>query len=346
MVRVKVWLSILPAAPWVWLRPYVLWFCWKRLWLVVFPSRICGGEGGWFRLCKAWAAQSWSRYMHRSSSVKSTARLSNSTVSSWVGALLSATLEINEDVFNELSDLVETDFDEEKDDGVVEVLFVFRPHAWVQALERRVMEGGDTEYAKENDDLKERKLIQELTAPSNAFSSSLAQFMQFTHISSFFPNINMLLSGPTESRPCLPSHWYYTIAPEQPVFMLEGLFARSQHVGVDNEWILRVTSSKEDPFFNKQLLYYIEVNPRMLVYLAEAGVKETRHPLLEWKVSKEPVNPLLPLKLWLPAVLVREAWLDLVQAYEELLALKAHKREKSWDKDKEEESVSKVRDRD
>ncbi len=88
-------------------------------------------------------------------------------------------------------------------------------------------------------------------------------------------------------------------------------------MGVDNECILRVTSSKEDLFFNEELLFYVEVDPRMLVYLAEAGVKGTRHPLPEWKVLKEPMNPLSPLKLWLPAVLVREAWPDLVQAYEE-----------------------------
>ncbi len=83
----------------------------------------------------------------------------------------------------------------------------------------------------------------------------------------------------------------------------------------------------------------------MLVYLAEAGVKGTRHPLPEWKVPKEPMNLLLPLKLWLPAVLVQEVRPDLVQAYEELLALKVRKREMSWNEDQDEELISKVRDK-
>ncbi len=212
------------------------------------------------------------------------------------------------------------------------------------------------------------ELIQELAAPSNAFSPSLARFAQFVRVSSFFPDVNMLLgyANPTitishdiqwsRQEPSLPTlvslceryfEWgwkseivkrfrtiiwpsivmrvmrRYAMAPEQPVFTLGGTFAGSQHVGVDNEWILKVTSSKEDPFLNEELLYYVEVDPRMLVYLAEAGVKGMRPPLPEWKAPKEPVNPLSPLKLWLPAVLVREAWPDLVQAYEESLALKA-----------------------
>ncbi len=54
---------------------------------------------------------------------------------------------------------------------------------------------------------------------------------------------------------------------------------------------------------------------------------------------------MLPLKLWLPAVLVREARPDLVQAYEESLALKARKRETSLDEDQDEELISKVRDK-
>ncbi len=233
------------------------------------------------------------------------------------------------------------------------------------------------------------ELIQELAVASNAFSPSLAQFAQFAHVSSFFPNIDMLLeyANPTitishdiqwsrwelslSTLMSVCEHYFewgwkseivkyfwtiiwpsivmramrrYAMAPEQPVFMLRRTFARSQRVGVDIEWILKIMSSKEDPFFNEELLYYVEVDPRMLVYLAEAGVKGTRPPLLEWKALKEPVNPLSPLKLWLPAVLVREAWLDLVQAYEELLALKVHKREMSQDEDKDEELISKVRD--
>ncbi len=44
---------------------------------------------------------------------------------------------------------------------------------------------------------------------------------------------------------------WYAMAPEQPVFTLGESFARSQHVGVDNEWILRVTSSKEIHFSMK-----------------------------------------------------------------------------------------------
>ncbi|KAK0432115.1 hypothetical protein EV421DRAFT_1850576 [Armillaria borealis] len=232
------------------------------------------------------------------------------------------------------------------------------------------------------------ELIQELAAPSDAFSPSLARFAQFARVSSFFPDVDMLLAyaNPTitisddiqwsRREPSLPAlasvceryfEWgwkseivkrfrtiiwpsivmramrRYAIAPEQPVFTLGGTFAGSQRVGVDNDWILRIMSSKEDPFFNEELLYYVEVDPRMLVYLAEAGVKGTRPPLPEWKAPKEPVNPLSPLKLWLPAVLVREARPDLVQAYEESLALKARKREKSRDEDEDEESVSKKR---
>ncbi|PBK92551.1 hypothetical protein ARMGADRAFT_1080609 [Armillaria gallica] len=234
------------------------------------------------------------------------------------------------------------------------------------------------------------ELIQELAAPSDAFSPSLAQFAQFARVSSFFPNVDMLLgyANPTitishdiqwsRREPSLPAlasmckryfEWgwkseivkrfrtiiwpsivmhamrRYAMAPEQPVFTLGGSFARSQHVGVDNEWIMKVMSSKEDPFFNEELLYYVEVDPRMLVYLAEAGVKGTRLPLPEWKVPKEPVNPLSPLKLWLPAVFVREARPDLVQVYEESLALKARKRETSQDEDQDEELISKVRDK-
>ncbi|KAK0478765.1 PIN domain-like protein [Armillaria novae-zelandiae] len=232
------------------------------------------------------------------------------------------------------------------------------------------------------------ELIQELASPSNAFSPSLAQFAQFAHVSSFFPNVDMLLTyaNPTitvshdiqwsRREPSLPAlasvceryfEWgwkseivkrfrtiiwpsiviramrRYAMAPEQPVFTLGGSFAGSHRVGVDNEWILRITNSKEDPFFNEELLYYVEVDPKMLVHLVEAGVKGTRHPLPEWKAPKEPVDPLSPLKLWLPAVLMREARPDLVQAYEESLTLKARKNEKSRDEDKDEELVPKVR---
>ncbi|PBK92555.1 hypothetical protein ARMGADRAFT_1080618 [Armillaria gallica] len=230
------------------------------------------------------------------------------------------------------------------------------------------------------------ELIQELTAPSDAFSPSLAQFTQSTCVSSFFPDVDMHLryANPTITisnniqwshwEPSLPTlvslcecyfdfEWgwkseivkcfrmiiwpsivmqamrRYAMVPEQPVFMLGGMFTESQHVDVDNEWILRITSSKEDPFFNEELLYYVEVDPRLLVYLAEAGVKGMRPPLPEWKVPKEPVNLLSPLKLWLPAVLVREARPDLVQAYEELPALKANQLHKGEDID--EDSVSK-----
>ncbi len=160
------------------------------------------------------------------------------------------------------------------------------------------------------------ELIQELAVPSDTFSPSLARFVQFTRVSSSFPDVNMLLgytnptitishdiqwshqelSLPTLASLCecyfewgwkseIVKHFWmiiwplimmhmmqqYVMAPEQPVFTLGGTFARSQHVGVDNEWILRVTSSKEDPFFNEELLYYVKVNPRMFVYLVEAS---------------------------------------------------------------------------
>ncbi|KAK0497773.1 PIN domain-like protein [Armillaria luteobubalina] len=233
------------------------------------------------------------------------------------------------------------------------------------------------------------KLIQELRAPSSSFSPSLAQFAQFARVSSFFPDVDMLLAYVNPSitishdiqwsrrEPSLPAlasvcecyfEWgwkseivkrfrtvmwpsivlramrRYAMAPEQLVFTLGGSFAGSQRVGVDNEWILRITNSKQDPFWDEELLYYVEVDPRMLVYLAEAGVKGTRAPLPEWKGPKEPVDPLSPLRMWLPAVLVREARPDLVQVYEKLLAPKAKQPRKR--EDKNESAVPKVRDED
>ncbi|KAK0200991.1 PIN domain-like protein [Desarmillaria ectypa] len=230
------------------------------------------------------------------------------------------------------------------------------------------------------------ELIQELNTPSDAFSPSLARFARFVRVSSFFPDVDMLLAyaKPTITishdiqwsrreltLPALASiceryfEWgwkseivkrfrtivwpsiviramrRYAMSPDQPVFTLGGTFSGSQRVGVDRDWILRITKKKEDPFFSDELLYYVEVDPRMLVYLAEAGVKGTRRPLPDWKAPKEPVDPLSPLKLWLPAVLVREARPDLVQTYEELLALKAKnsrvqsKREKDEDENED-----------
>lgn len=212
------------------------------------------------------------------------------------------------------------------------------------------------------------ELIQELATPSDVFSPSLAQFTQFARVSSFFPNIDMLLAYANPAitishdiqwsrrEPSLPAlaalceryfEWgwkseivkrfrtiiwpsivirairRYALSPKQPVFTLGGTFAGTQRVGMDNDWILRITSKKKDPFFNHELLYYVEVDPRMLVYLAEAGVTGTRQPLPDWKAPKEPVDPLSPLKMWLPAVLVREARPNLVQTYEASLALKA-----------------------
>ncbi|KAK0191500.1 hypothetical protein F5146DRAFT_1049037 [Armillaria mellea] len=115
------------------------------------------------------------------------------------------------------------------------------------------------------------------------------------------------------------------------------LFSGDQPIPGD-EWIKKIHSKREHHSTDKTLEYRVEVDPSVLVKLAEAGVKGIRRPDDdEWEDSgddqddedgktKGSVDPLEPLRLWLPALLVRQAKPELVEAYEEVLKKKQEKK--------------------
>ncbi|KAK0205997.1 PIN domain-like protein [Desarmillaria ectypa] len=107
------------------------------------------------------------------------------------------------------------------------------------------------------------------------------------------------------------------------------LFSGDQPVPGDG-WMKKIHSKREHHSTDKIPEYRVEVDPSVLVKLAEAGVKGIRRPDdEEWEVSSDEegkkrghVDPLEPLRIWLPAVLVRQAKLELVESYEEVLRKK------------------------
>ncbi|KAK0498223.1 hypothetical protein EDD18DRAFT_1156822 [Armillaria luteobubalina] len=116
------------------------------------------------------------------------------------------------------------------------------------------------------------------------------------------------------------------------------LFSGDQPVPGDGPgWMKKIHSQREHHSTDKTPEYRVEVDPSVLVKLAEAGVKGIRRPDdNEWEDSdeeddeegkrKSSVDPLEPLRLWLPAILVRQAKPELVEAYEEVLRKKQEKK--------------------
>ncbi|SJL01378.1 uncharacterized protein ARMOST_04699 [Armillaria ostoyae] len=115
------------------------------------------------------------------------------------------------------------------------------------------------------------------------------------------------------------------------------LFSGDQPVPGDG-WMKKIHSKREHHSTDKTPEYRVEVDPSVLVKLAEAGVKGIRRPDDDdWEDSgdeqdddddkkKGPVDPLEPFRLWLPVVLVRQAKPELVEAYEEVLRKKQEKK--------------------
>ncbi|KAJ3899576.1 PIN domain-like protein, partial [Lentinula edodes] len=109
------------------------------------------------------------------------------------------------------------------------------------------------------------------------------------------------------------------------------------------EFIKDISISRTHESTSKTLEYRVAINPTILVQLAAHGVKGIRQPedKDKWSEFKEVENkssdegrtkkkeyladPMLPLKLWLPAVLVREAVPGLVEAHEEVWKQKEKK---------------------
>ncbi|KAK0467730.1 PIN domain-like protein [Desarmillaria tabescens] len=144
------------------------------------------------------------------------------------------------------------------------------------------------------------------------------------------------LIWPGHCSPCTLRRYILDDDPEQ-VFTL---FSGDQPVPGDG-WMKKIHSKREHHSTDKTLEYRVEVDPTALVALAEAGVKE-------WEVSgdeqddedskkKGSVDPLEPLRLWLPAVLVRQAKPELVKAYEGVLRKKQEKKTPKGRKKKGEE---------
>ncbi|PBK73189.1 PIN domain-like protein, partial [Armillaria solidipes] len=121
------------------------------------------------------------------------------------------------------------------------------------------------------------------------------------------------------------------------------------------EWMKKIHSKREHHSTDKTPEYRVEIDPSVLVKLAEAGLKgdpeddpaavevlakamkDSQFPDEEESEAsdderadkgkkKGPVDPLKPLRLWLSVVLVQEAQPKLVEAFEEVLRKKQEKK--------------------
>ncbi|KAK0467725.1 uncharacterized protein EV420DRAFT_1742825 [Desarmillaria tabescens] len=79
-------------------------------------------------------------------------------------------------------------------------------------------------------------------------------------------------------------------------------------------WMKKIHSQREHHSTDETLEYRVEIDPTALVMLAEAGVRGIRRHHDEDRKER----PTDPLRLWLPAVVVRQAKPELVEAYEKV----------------------------